>query len=51
MLEKAALTTVEEGTMTGDLLGLAEKKPSNKKVNTEEFIDAIAVTLQKILYG
>jgi isocitrate dehydrogenase len=51
MLEKAALTTVEEGTMTGDLLGLAEKKPSNKKVNTEGFIDAIAVTLQKILYG
>jgi hypothetical protein len=26
---------------------LAEKKSSNKKVNTEGFIDAIAKTLQK----
>ena len=46
-VEKAALETVEGGTMTGDLLLLAEKKPSNKKVNTEGFIDAIAATLQK----
>jgi len=46
-LEEAAITTVEEGTMTGDLLALAEKKSSNKKVNTEAFIDAIAETLQK----
>jgi len=46
-LEEAAIATVEEGTMTGDLLALAEKKPSNKKVNTEDFIDAIAATLQK----
>ena len=49
LLEAAALATVEEGTMTGDLLALAEKKPSNKKVNTEGFIDAIAVNLQKKL--
>jgi isocitrate dehydrogenase len=48
-LEEAAIATVEGGTMTGDLLALAEKKPSNKKVNTEEFIDAIAATLQKKL--
>lgn len=48
-LEKAAIATVEGGTMTGDLLALAEKKPSNKKVNTEDFIDAIATTLQKSL--
>jgi isocitrate dehydrogenase len=48
-LEAAALATVEEGTMTGDLLALAEKRPSNKKVNTAEFIDAIAVNLQKKL--
>jgi len=47
-LEEAALTTVESGTMTGDLLALAEKRPSNKKVNTEGFIDAIADTLQKM---
>jgi isocitrate dehydrogenase len=50
-LEEAAIATVESGTMTGDLLVLAEKKPSNKKVNTEGFIDAIATTLQKKLNG
>ena len=48
-LEEAAIATVENGTMTGDLLLLAEKKASNKKVNTEGFIDAIAATLQKKL--
>jgi isocitrate dehydrogenase len=37
--------TVENGTMTGDLLALAEKKSSNKKVNTEGFIGAIAETI------
>jgi isocitrate dehydrogenase len=47
-LEEAAIATVEGGTMTGDLLALAEKKSSNKKVNTEGFIDAIAATLQKM---
>jgi isocitrate dehydrogenase len=46
-VEKAALQTVEGGTMTGDLLLLAEKKPSNRKVNTEGFIDAIADTLRE----
>jgi len=50
-VEKAALETVEGGIMTGDLLLLAEKKPSNKKVNTEGFIDAIAQTLKKKLNG
>ena len=48
-LEKAALDTIEGGIMTGDLLLLAEKKPSNKKVNTEGFLDAIADTLKKKL--
>jgi isocitrate dehydrogenase len=48
-LEAAALATVEEGTLTGDLLALAEKRPSNKKVNTAGFIDAIANSLQKKL--
>ena len=50
-VEKAALETVEGGIMTGDLLLLAEKKPSNKKVNTEGFIDAIAETLKNKLHG
>ena len=48
-LEEAAIATVERGIMTGDLLALAEKKASNKKVNTEGFIDAIAATLQEKL--
>jgi len=46
-VEAAALETVEGGIMTGDLLLLAEKKPSNRKVNTEGFIDAIAENLKK----
>ncbi len=50
-LEAAALATVEEGIMTGDLLALADNKASNKKMNTEGFIDAIAVNLQKKLNG
>ncbi len=50
-LEEAALATVEGGTMTGDLLALAEKKSSNKKVNTQGFIDAIAENLRKKLHG
>ncbi len=50
MLEEAAIATVEGGTMTGDLLALADKKSSNRKVNTEDFIDAIAKTLHKKLH-
>jgi isocitrate dehydrogenase len=50
-LEEAAIATVESGTMTGDLLALAEKKSSNKKVNTQGFIDAIAENLRKKLHG
>jgi isocitrate dehydrogenase len=48
-LEKAALTTVEEGVMTGDLLLVAEPNPANRKVNTEGFIEAIAKRLEKLL--
>ena len=48
-LEKAALTTVEEGVMTGDLLLVAEPNPANRKVNTEGFIAAIAERLGKLL--
>jgi len=50
-VERAALETVESGVMTGDLLALAEKRPSNRKVNTQDFIDAIAATLRKNLNG
>ena len=50
-VEAAALETVESGIMTGDLLLLAEKKSSNRKVNTEGFIDAIAETLKTKIHG
>ena len=36
---------VEEGIMSCGLLALAEKISSNKKVNTEGFIDAVAETI------
>ena len=44
-LERAALDTVESGTMTGDLLAVATPDPSNTKVYTEEFIARIAERL------
>jgi isocitrate dehydrogenase len=50
-VEAAALETVESGVMTGDLLLLAEKRPANRKVNTEGFIDAIAGNLKKKIDG
>lgn len=50
-LEEAAIETIEGGTMTGDLLLIARKSPNNRKVNTEEFIDAVADRLREKLYG
>lgn len=41
-LEAAAIETIEAGIMTGDLLTVADPDPGNRKVTTEEFIDAIA---------
>ena len=46
-LERAALATVESGTMTGDLLAVAEPGPLNTKVHTEEFIASIAERLSE----
>ena len=46
-LEEAARQTVEIGTMTGDLILVADKNPDNKKVDTEAFIDTVAERLQK----
>jgi isocitrate dehydrogenase len=45
-LEAAAKETVESGLMTGDLLAVADPSPANKKLNTAEFIDAIAERLR-----
>jgi len=48
-LEDAAIETVESGVMTGDLLLVAQPNKSNRKVNTEEFIDEVAKRLHKKL--
>ncbi len=48
-LEAAAVETVESGVMTGDLLAVAEKSQADRKVNTEDFIDAIAENLRRKL--
>jgi len=51
MLEEAAISTVESGIMTGDLFLIADQNPNNQKVNTENFIDAIAENLRNRLHG
>ena len=43
-LEKAAIDTIEEGVITGDLNSLMDH-PNKKVVNTEEFLKAIAAKL------
>ncbi len=48
-LEKASLETIESGIMTGDLLKVAAPNPKNKQVYTEEFIDAIAEHVMKLM--
>jgi isocitrate dehydrogenase len=45
-LEEAAIETVESGIMTEDLLAVAQEDVRNRKVTTEEFIDAVATALQ-----
>ena len=39
-LEKATIDTIESGVMTGDLYLLSSLE-NKKKVNTEEFLDAV----------
>jgi isocitrate dehydrogenase len=48
-LEQAAIGTVESGTMTADLLKVAEPGPNNGQVYTEEFIEAVAARLTRSL--
>lgn len=43
-LEKATVSTIEDGIMTGDLVKLSDP-PARKTANTEEFIDEIATRL------
>ena len=45
-LEKATLKTIEQGEMTGDLVGLFKKDGvTNKKLNSKEFLQAIATRI------
>ncbi len=45
-LEAASVETIESGIMTGDLLVMTSPDSNNCKVNTEEFINAIAERLR-----
>ena len=47
-LEQATLTTIESGKMTGDLVRMTTLENA-QKLNTEEFIDAIAETLAGLM--
>jgi len=50
-LEAAAIEIVEAGVMTGDLLLVADRNPKNRKVSTDDFIDAAADRLRGKLYA
>ena len=42
-LEKATISTIKNGEMTGDLVGLFKKEGVvNKKLNSQDFLKAIA---------
>ena len=45
-IEESTIETIEGGIMTGDMARISEPKP-DCPVGTEEFIDAIALQLQK----
>ena len=45
-LEKTTIQTLEEGIMTGDLVAVSTL-PDKKKVNSEEFLEAIRERLEK----
>ncbi len=47
--EEAALETVENGIMTGDLMLVATPDSKNRQVYTEEFIAEVAKRLKKKL--
>ena len=46
-IERATLTVIESGTMTGDLVGLWEGKAPPKKVTSREFLKAIRAELER----
>jgi len=48
-LMRASIETIEGGTMTGDLIRVVEPSPADRQVTTEEFIDAVGATLDRML--
>jgi isocitrate dehydrogenase len=46
-IERATLTVIESGTMTGDLVGLWEGKATPQKVTSREFLKAIRAELER----
>lgn len=46
-LEKASVKTIEDGVMTGDLF-IISSLPNKKRVNTEEFLHAVADRIESI---
>ncbi|MBQ6985771.1 MAG: NADP-dependent isocitrate dehydrogenase, partial [Oscillibacter sp.] len=51
MLETACLDTLGQGTMTGDLSGLVEPGFPVHVVDSEQFLDAIAARLSKLVHS
>ena len=47
-LERATIDTIESGVMTGDLASMSTL-PEIKKVNTEEFLQAIHQRLKELM--
>ena len=45
-LETAATDTIEAGTMTGDLVGLATPNENNQRVDSQAFLSAIKSRLK-----
>ena len=48
LLEESTIATIESGTITGDLKNLLDV-PVKTVVNTEEFLKAVATTLESKL--
>lgn len=48
-LEQSAVETIENGVMTGDLIGIAAPDERNRQVYTQDFLNAIKTRLESKL--
>ena len=51
MMEAACLDTLHSGTMTGDLAGLVDPGFHTRVVDSEQFLDAVAARLEKLVHA